>query len=69
LILSIKPIILRNVELFLLDVQTVLRLTPHPVKCVEGALSPEVKLSGREADHSPPTSAEGKNTCPYAFMA
>jgi hypothetical protein len=37
--------------------------------------SPEVKRLGSEADHSPPTSAEVKNTWiytftpPYAFMA
>jgi hypothetical protein len=29
---------------------------------VPGALSPGVKLPGREADHSPPTSAEVKDT-------
>jgi hypothetical protein len=40
-----------------------------------GALSPGVKRSGREADHSTPTSAEVKKTWvytstpPYAFMA
>jgi hypothetical protein len=36
-----------------------------------GALSPGIKRPGREADHSPPTSAEVKNasTPPYAFMA
>jgi hypothetical protein len=40
-----------------------------------GALSPEVKRSGRESDHSPPSSAEVKNawsytsTPQYAFMA
>jgi hypothetical protein len=42
---------------------------------VSVALSPGVKRSGREAEHSPPTSAEAKNTWiytsspPYAFMA
>jgi hypothetical protein len=40
-----------------------------------GALSPGVKWPGREADHSPPTSAEVKrmwiytSTPPYAFVA
>jgi hypothetical protein len=40
-----------------------------------GAFSPEVKRPGREADHSPPASAEFKkiwiytSTLPYAFMA
>jgi hypothetical protein len=45
------------------------------IQWVPGALSPRVKRSRREADHSPPTSAEGKNmwihifTPPYAVMA
>jgi hypothetical protein len=40
-----------------------------------GALSPEVKRQGREADHSPPAKAEAKkmwiytSTLPYVFMA
>jgi hypothetical protein len=40
-----------------------------------GGFSPGVKLQGREADHSPPTSAEVKkiwiyaSTPPYAFNA
>jgi hypothetical protein len=40
-----------------------------------GAVSPEIKWPGREADHSPPTYAEVKNTAfytstpPYVFMA
>jgi hypothetical protein len=33
-----------------------------PTQWVQGALSPEVKRQGREADNSPPTSAEVKNT-------
>jgi hypothetical protein len=46
--------------------------TSYPM--VPGALSPGVKRPGREADHSPPTSAEVKkmwmysSTLPYAFM-
>ncbi|PNF23996.1 hypothetical protein B7P43_G09283, partial [Cryptotermes secundus] len=42
---------------------------------VPGSLSSEVKRPGREADHSPPTSAEVKkiwiyiSTSPYPFMA
>jgi hypothetical protein len=41
---------------------------------IPGALSPGEKLQGREADHSPPASAEIKrmwiytSTPPYAFM-
>jgi hypothetical protein len=34
--------------------------TQPPIQSVPGTLSPEVKLPGREADHSPPTSAEVK---------
>jgi hypothetical protein len=52
-----------------------LRSTQPPVQWVPGALSPGVKRPGREADHSPPTSAEVKKTWiytstpPYAFTA
>jgi hypothetical protein len=47
--------------------------TQHPVQWVTWAPSPEVKWSGREYGHSPPSSAEVKNawsytsTSPYAF--
>jgi hypothetical protein len=46
----------------------------QPIQWVPGALSPGVKRPGREADHSPPTSAAVKNTwiytstSTYAFM-
>jgi hypothetical protein len=49
----------------------------HPaIKWVMGALSPGVKQLGHEADHSPPTNAEVKNTwiyisillCPQSIM-
>jgi hypothetical protein len=49
--------------------------TQPPMQCVPGAPSPEVKRSGHEADHSPPTTAEVKKTWiyisipTYAFMA
>jgi hypothetical protein len=49
--------------------------TQPPIQWVPGALSPGVKRPGREDDHSPPTSAEVKNTWiytstpPYVFMA
>jgi hypothetical protein len=52
-----------------------LGLTQSPIQWLPGALSPTVKLSEREADHSPPASAEVKKiwlyifTRPYAFMA
>jgi hypothetical protein len=51
-----------------------LRYTQPPIQWVPRALSPGVKRSGREADHSPPTSAEVKKTWlyistpPYVFM-
>jgi hypothetical protein len=53
----------------------VLGPTEPPIKWIQGDLSPGVKQPGREADHSPPTSAEVKNTWmyisnpPYVFMA
>jgi hypothetical protein len=49
--------------------------TQTPIQWVPGALSPGVKRPRREADHSPPTSAEVKkmriytSTPPYAFIA
>jgi hypothetical protein len=52
-----------------------LGLTQPPKQGVPGALSPGVKRPGREADHSPPTSAEAKkmwiytSTSPYALTA
>jgi hypothetical protein len=45
-----------------------------PIQWVLGDLSPGLKWKGREADHSPPTSAEVNkmwiytSTPPYAFM-
>jgi hypothetical protein len=48
--------------------------TQLPIQWVPGALSPGVKRPRREADHSPPTSAEVKkmwiytSTPSYAFM-
>jgi hypothetical protein len=52
-----------------------LRPTQPHIQWIPGALSSGVKRPGREADHSPPTSAEVKEiwiytaTPPYAFMA
>jgi hypothetical protein len=46
-----------------------------PIQRVPGALSPGLKEPGREADHSPPSTAEYKkawnytSTNPYVFMA
>jgi hypothetical protein len=52
-----------------------LGFTQSPIQWVLGALSPGIKRPGREADHSPPDSAEVKKmfnytfTPPYAFKA
>jgi hypothetical protein len=52
-----------------------LSATQPPIQWVQEALSPGVKRSGCEADHSPQTRAEVKKiwiytfTPPYAFMA
>jgi hypothetical protein len=49
--------------------------TQPPIQRVPGTLFPGVKRQGREADSSPPTSAEVKkmwvntSTPPYVFMA
>jgi hypothetical protein len=55
--------------------RTALGPTQPPIKWVPGALSLGLKRQGREADHSPPSSAEVKNawsyisTLQYVFMA
>jgi hypothetical protein len=55
--------------------RTALAPTQPPIQWVRGALSLGVKRPGREADHSPPSSAEVRNawnytfTPQYAFMA
>jgi hypothetical protein len=62
--------------MFLFSTSSRLALEPtqQPIQQVRGALSPGVKRSGREADHSPPTSTEVKKTYiytstpPYVFM-
>jgi hypothetical protein len=45
---------------FSMSSRPALRPTQSPIQSVTGALSPWVKRPGREADHSPPTSAEVK---------
>jgi hypothetical protein len=58
-----------------LDTSFILIDTQHPIQWVPGTLSLWVKRPGREADHSPPSSAEVKNawsytsTLHYVFMA
>jgi hypothetical protein len=50
-------------------------ITQYPIQWVSGDISPEPKRPGREADNSPPTSAQIKKTWtytstpPYVFMA
>jgi hypothetical protein len=67
----------QGLEIFLLTTGSRPALGPNqpPIQWVPGALSLEVKRQGREADHSPPYSAEVKNvwsynsTPQYVFMA
>jgi hypothetical protein len=61
--------------LFSMSSRRALGPTHPPIQWVPGALSPGVKRQRREANHSPPTSAEVKKmwiytlTPPYALMA
>jgi hypothetical protein len=50
-------------EIFLFSTPPRLALGPNqpPARWLPGAVSPELKLTGREADNSPPSSAEVKN--------
>jgi hypothetical protein len=41
--------------------RSVLGPTQPPIQWVPGALSPNIKRPGREADHSPPSSVDVKN--------
>jgi hypothetical protein len=64
-----------GIFLFTTASRTALEPNQPPIQWVPGALSLVVKRPGREADHSPPASAEDKNawsytsTPQYAFMA
>jgi hypothetical protein len=53
----------RNDEIFLFSTPSrpALGPTQPPIQWVSGAISSEVKQPGREADHSPQSSAEVKN--------
>jgi hypothetical protein len=51
--------------LFTIESRTVLGPTQPPIQWAPGALSLGVKLPGREADHSPSSSAEVKNAWSY----
>jgi hypothetical protein len=67
----------RGLRIFLFTTasRTALRPIKPPIQWVPGAVSLGVKRRGREADHSPPSSAEVKNAWSlpplpqYAFMA
>jgi hypothetical protein len=54
-----------GIFLFTTASRTALGPTQPPIKWVPGALSLGVNRSGREADHSPPSSAEVKNAWSY----
>jgi hypothetical protein len=45
--------------------RTALGPTQPPIPWVPGALTLGINLPGREANHSPPSSAEVKNSCSY----
>jgi hypothetical protein len=51
--------------LFIPASSSVLGPTKPPIQWVSGALTLGIKRSGREADHSPPSSAEVKNAWSY----
>jgi hypothetical protein len=53
---------LQGLEIFFTTAsRPALGLTQQIIQWVLGTLSVGVKRSGREADHSPPSNAEGKN--------
>jgi hypothetical protein len=56
-----------RIFLFTTVFRTALRPNQPPIPWVEGAFFPGVKRQGREADHSPPPSAEIKNAWSYTF--
>jgi hypothetical protein len=60
----------RGLDIFLLTAvsRTALGPTQPPVQWVTAALSLGVKRLGREADHSPPSSAEVKNAWNYTSI-
>jgi hypothetical protein len=51
-----------NIYSFSISSTQVLRSTHPPTQWIPNALSPRVKRSGRESDHSPPSSADLKNS-------
>jgi hypothetical protein len=57
-----------GIFLFTTAARTALRPTQPPIKWVSGALPLGVNRQGREADHSPPSSAEVKNAWSYTSI-
>jgi hypothetical protein len=57
-----------GILLFTTVSRTALGLTQPPMKWVPGALSMGVKWPEREADHSPPSSAEVRNEWSYTSI-
>jgi hypothetical protein len=57
----------QGLEIFLFTTASKMALEPTqpPIQWVPGVLSFGVKRPGREADHSPPSTAEEKNTWTY----
>jgi hypothetical protein len=49
----------------LMDAKDTVKFSQSPIQSVPGALSLEIKRQGREADQSPPSSTEVKNTWSY----
>jgi hypothetical protein len=72
---GVRVLVWSRIFLFSTSSKPALVSTQPFIQCVPGALSPRVKRQVREADHSPPASAEVKkmwiyiSTPPYAFMA
>jgi len=53
-----------GIFLFVTTCRPALGLTQPPIQWVQGVLPTRVKRLVHEADHSPPSSTEGKNTIP-----
>jgi hypothetical protein len=57
-----------GIFLFTTASRTAVKLTQPPIQWATGALSLGIKPPGREADHSPPSSAEVKNAWSYTSI-
>jgi hypothetical protein len=58
-----------NIDFFSTSSRPTLGSTKTPIQWVPGALSARVKQPGREADHSPPATAEVKKVWIYKRSA